>query len=156
MVEGGEVGYAYRKSGSSDLIDAAFRRNLLLDSTWENDRSGASLQIVNTTHPIFLIPNSISSPMAISNGGTVGYGARDEMTVLPVTGVIRIANWSGGLAANGGIFVYCPNNDTNVCRNVFFSFAVSMFTNQTTAANLIENAVTYLYEIKYQPLKHLI
>jgi hypothetical protein len=144
LVEGGEVGYKYRKEGTSDLLDAAFRRNLLLDSLWTSDRSGASLQIATTTHSIFKIPYTISSPMAITNGGTVGYGARDEMTVLPVTGVTRIANWVGGTAANGGIFVYCPNNDTTVCRNVFFSFAVAMFSNQTTAANLIENAVTYL------------
>lgn len=155
LVEGGEVGYAYRKSGTSDVLDAAFRRNLLLDSIWTSDISGASLQIVNTTHPIFLIPNNISSPMAITNGGTVGYGARDEMTVLPVTGVTRIANWVGGTAANGGIFVYCPNNDTTVCRNVFFSFAVAMFSNQTTAGNLIVNAVTYLMRDKVPATKTL-
>ena len=144
LVEGGEVGYQYRKSGTTDILDAAFRRNLLLDSLWSSDRSGASLQIATTTHSIFKIPYSISSPLAINNGGTNGYGARDEMTVLPITGVTRIANWVGGTAANGGIFVYCPNNDTTVCRNVFFSFAIAMFSNQTAAANLIENAVTYL------------
>ena len=155
LVEGGEVGYAYRKSGTSDVLDAAFRRNLLLDSLWTSDRSGESLQIASATHSIFLTPNILSSPMAINNGGTSGYGARDEMTVLPVTGVTRIANWSGGTAANGGIFVYCPNNDTSVCRNVFFSFAVSMFTNQTAAANLIENTVTYLLRDQVPTIKTL-
>ncbi|MDP2363399.1 MAG: hypothetical protein Q8M94_06470, partial [Ignavibacteria bacterium] len=144
LVEGGEVGYAYRKSGTSDILDASFRRNLLLDSIWISDRSGASLQIATTTHSIFKIPYAIGSPILVNNGGTGGYGARDEMTVLGISGITRIANWSGGTTTNGGIFVYCPNNDTSVCRNVFFSFAVSMFANQTTAANLIENAVTYL------------
>ena len=144
LVEGGEVGYIFRKSGTTTDLDPLFRRNLLLDSVWVNDRSGSNLQIATATHSIFKLPYTISTPILINNGGTSGYGARDEMTVLPLSGVVRIANWSGGTAANGGIFVYCPNNDTTVCRNVFFSFAVSMFENQTTAANLIENTVTYL------------
>lgn len=155
LVEGGEVGYQYRKSGSSDILDAAFRRNLLLDSLWVSDRSGANLQIATTTHPIFLIPYTIPTPITVNNGGTSGYGARDEMTVMPTTGIIRIANWVGGTAANGGIFVHCPNNDTTVCRNVFFSFSVAMFSNQTTAANLIENAVTYLMRDKVPTTKTL-
>jgi hypothetical protein len=145
LVEGGEVGYIYAKSGTTTDLHPTFRRNLLLDSVFVSDRTGANLQIVTTTHSIFKLPYVIPTPITVNNGGTLGYGARDEMTVLPgVAGISRIANWVGGTAANGGIFVYCPNNDTTVCRNVFFSFAVSMFANQTTAANLIENAVTYL------------
>lgn len=143
LVEGGEVGYIYRKQTSE--VDIDFRRNLLLDSTWVSDRSGASLQIAVTNHPIFTTPNAIPNSITVNNGGTFGYGARDEMTVLPgVTGISRIANWSGGNAANGGIFIYNPNNDTSICRNVFYSFAVSQFANQTIAQNLIENTIHYM------------
>lgn len=145
IVEGGEVGYIFRKAGTSTDLHPAFRRNLLLDSLWVSDRSGASLQIVNSTHPIFNIPNIILSPITINNSGSPGYGARDEMTVLPgVTGISRIANWSGGTAANAGIFIYNPGGDTSVCRNIFYSFSVSQFANQSTAANLIVNSVRYL------------
>ncbi len=143
LVEGGEVGYVYRmRTGETDVN---FRRNLLLDSGWVSDRSGASLQIAVTNHPIFTSPNSIPSPITVNNGGTIGYGARDEMTVLPgVAGISRIANWSGGTAANGGIFIYNPNGDTSVCRNIFYSFAISQFADQNVAKNLIENSVRYL------------
>jgi subtilisin family serine protease len=141
LVEGGEVGYIYRVS---EDIDPSFRRNLLLDSVWVNDRIGANLQIAVANHSIFNTPNVISSPITIDNGGENGWGARDEMTLLGITGISRIANWVGGTAANGGILIYNPGGDTSVCRNVFFSFAVSQIANQTTAASLIENAVHYL------------
>ena len=146
LVEGGEVGYIFRKFGTTTDLHPTFRRNLLLDSAWVSDRSGASLQIAITNHSIFKIPYDISSPISISNGGTSGYfGARDEMTVLPgVTGVSRIANWVGSTAANGGIFIYSPNGDTSVCRNIFFSFSVAQFSSQTIASNLIVNSVRYL------------
>lgn len=143
LVEGGEVGYIYRKQTTE--VDINFRRNLLLDSNWVSDRSGASLQIAVTNHPLFTTPNSIPSPITVNNGGTIGYGARDEMTVLPgVTGISRIANWSGGTAANGGIFIYNTNGDTLKCRNIFYSFAISQFADQNVAKNLIENSVKYL------------
>lgn len=145
LVEGGEVGYIYRKSGTTTDLHPEFRRNLLLDSVFVSDRSGANLQLVTSTHPIFNIPNAITSPVTINNGGTSGFGARDEMTVLPgVTGISRIANWVGGTAANGGLFIYTPNGDTAICRNIFFAFSVAQFANQTTAGNLIVNSVRYL------------
>jgi hypothetical protein len=143
LVEGGEVGYIYRKQTTE--LDINFRRNLLLDSNWVSDRSGASLQIAVTNHPIFTTPNSVTSPITVNNGGTIGYGARDEMTVLPgVAGISRIANWTGGTSANGGIFIYNTNGDTSKCRNIFYSFAISQFADQNIAKNLIENSVKYL------------
>jgi hypothetical protein len=143
IVEGGEVGYLYRKATTE--LDVAFRRNLLLDSVWVSDRSGASLQSAVTTHSIFHIPNAVTSPIPINNGGTSGYGARDEMTVLStVTGINRIANWVGGTAANAGIFIYNPMGDTTKCRNIFFSFSIGQIVDQTNAGNLIVNSVKYL------------
>jgi hypothetical protein len=143
LVEGGEVGYLYRKQ--TNELDANFRRSLLLDSTWVSDRLGANLQIAVTNHPIFTTPNSIPSPISVNNGGTLGYGARDEITILPgVIGISRIANWAGGLPANGGILIYNPNGDTSVCKNVFYSFAISQFADQSVAQNLIENTIQYM------------
>ena len=145
LVEGGEVGYIYRKSGTTTDLHPAFRRNLLLDSAFVSDRIGSNLQIATASHSIFNIPNQISTPINVNNGGALGYGARDEMTVLPgVLGVSRIANWSGGTAANGGIFIYSPGGDTSVCKNIFFAFSVAQFAEQTTAANLVVNSVRYL------------
>ncbi len=145
IVEGGEVGYQYRKSGASDILDAAFRRNVLNDSTWVGDNTGQNLVLSLPSHPIFTTPFTITGPITVNNGGGIGWGARDEVTLLPKSGVIRIANWSGGSAANPGIIVHSPNNNPEITRNVFFPFAISGLADQTVAAHLIENAVTYLF-----------
>jgi hypothetical protein len=142
LVEGGEVGYIYRASGT---VDAEFRRNVLNDSSWISDRSNDNLVLSTPTHPIFTTPNAITGPINVNNGGASGYGARDEVTLLNKVGVIRIANWAAGSAANPGILVYNPNNNADVCRNIFFPFSVSSLANQTVAADLIENAVAYLF-----------
>ncbi|MBK7630611.1 MAG: T9SS type A sorting domain-containing protein [Ignavibacteriales bacterium] len=143
IVEGGEVGYIYRKS-TSDL-DPLFRQNVLNDSAWISDRSSNNLVLVTPTHPIFTTPNTITGPLTVNNGST-SFGARDEMTLLNKAGVTRIANWSGTtVQANASLIVHNPNNDTVVCRNIFFTFAISLLADQNVAADLIENAVGYLF-----------
>ncbi|MBE0538725.1 MAG: T9SS type A sorting domain-containing protein [Ignavibacterium sp.] len=142
IVEGGEVGYQYRSTGT---LDVQFRRNVLNDSTWVSDRTNDNLVLSTPSHPIFTTPNTITGPITVNNGGAAGWGARDEVTLLNKSGVIRIANWAAGSAANPGIIVHNPNNNPDVCRNIFFTFAISGFADQTKAANLIENAVTYLF-----------
>jgi hypothetical protein len=145
IAEGGEVGYQYRKSGTTTDRDPLFRRNVLNDSTWVSDNSGQNLVLSTPTHPIFTTPNTITGPITVNNGGAAGYGARDEMTLLNKSGVVRIANWSAGSTNNPGIVVHSPDNDPEVCRNIFFQFAISGIADQTVAAHLIENAVTYLF-----------
>ncbi len=146
IVDGGEVGYQYRKSGTTTDLDPQFRRNVLNDSAWVSDRTGANLTIVTPTHPLFTTPNTITGPITVNNGGSSGWGARDEMTLLNKAGVIRIANWTATtVPANASIIVHNPGNDSAVCRNVFFTFAVSQIADQNVAANLIENTATYLF-----------
>jgi hypothetical protein len=142
IVEGGEVGYQYRATAE---IDLQFRRNVLNDSAWVSDNSGQNLVLSNPAHPIFTTPNSITGPIIVNNAGGFGWGARDEVTLLNKSGVIRIATWSGGNANNPGIIVYNPDNNPDVTKNIFFPFAVSALADQTVAAKLIENAVTYLF-----------
>ncbi len=143
LVEGGEVGYIYRYGATE--VDLQFRRNVLNDSAWVSDRSNNNLVLVSPSHPIFTTPNSITGPITVTNGSS-SYGARDEVTLLNKPGVIRIANWSSTtVQANGSIIVHNPNNDSVACRNIFFTFAISLLADQTAAANLIENAVGYLF-----------
>ena len=143
IVEGGEVGWKYRNTAE---VDVQFRRNVLNDSSWSSDRQNDNLVVSTPSHPIFTTPHSISGTITVNNGGSLGYGARDEVTMLiNKPGVIRIANWVAGSANNPGILVHNPNNDPNVCRNIFFTFSISSLADQTTAAHLIENAVTYLF-----------
>lgn len=142
ITEGGEIGYQYRATSERDL---QFRRNVLNDSSWVSDRTNDNLVLSTPTHPIYTTPNVITGPITVNNGGSAGWGARDEVTLLNKSGVIRIANWAAGSANNPGIIVYNPNNNPDVCRNIFFTFAISGFADQTKAANLIENAVAYLF-----------
>lgn len=156
LVEGGDVGNLFSVNNYGDP-DHEFRRNLLLDSTWSSDRIGANLQITNSNHPIFRIPNNISSPSTISinNGGSSGSGARDEMSLLTKTGISRIANWIGGAPENGGIILYNTDGDTAKCRNVFYTFSVANLTDQTLASKLIVNTANYLMRDVESPFKLL-
>ena len=122
-----------------------FLQNVLNDSSWISDRSGDNLVISLPSHPIFNTPNIITGTITVNNGGSAGWGARDEVTLLNKSGVIRIANWAAGTATNPGIVVYNPENDPDVARNIFFPFAIASFADQGVAADLIENAVTYLF-----------
>ncbi len=141
IVEGGEIGWQYRQTSERDV---QFRRNVLNDSSWVSDRANAPLEVATPTHPIFTTPNSISDLIFVDDATGSGYGTRDEVTVLNKTGVSRIAYWYTGTASNAGIIVYNPNNDPEVCRNVFYTFSISQFADQTIAAKLIENTVNYL------------
>ena len=142
LVEGGEVGYIYQ-AGASE-VDALFRRTILNDSDWVSDVTSSNLVVSTPGHPIFNTPNSLTGPFNIT---ATGYGPRDEMTLIPgKIGVTRIANWSSGSPNNPGIIVYNPDADPNSCDNIFFTFAISQFTDQAAAANLIENAVDYLMQ----------
>lgn len=145
LVEGGDVGNLFSINNYGDP-DPNFRRNLLLDSNWSSDRLGANLQIVNFNHPLFNIPNNISSQsiISINNGGFSGSGARDEMTLLPKIGISRVVNWVDGIQENGGIIINNPEGDTSKCKNVFYTFSIANFTDQSLAGKLIVNTAHYL------------
>jgi len=138
LVEGGEVGYTFRKTSTADP-DPLFRREVLNDSSWVSDRSGGNLN-TQSGFPLFNNPNTIPATINVSDNG---YGARDEVTLLPKTGVSRIAYWSNGINSNGGIIIHHPDGDTSVARNVFYTFSITQLS-QSTAEELIENTVDYL------------
>ena len=146
LAEGGEVGYAFRKSGTTIDLDPPFRREVLNDSAWVSDRINGNIAVTNPEQLLFNDPNSVPSSVTVTNGGSSGWGARDEVTILPgKPGVRRLANWSNTTtAANGSIIVYHPGNDTTKMRNIFFAFAVSQISPSTVAEALIENAVEQL------------
>lgn len=146
LAEGGEVGYAFRKSGTTIDLDPPFRREVLNDSAWVSDRINGNIAVTNPEQLLFNDPNSVPSSITVTNGGSSGWGARDEVTILPgKPGVRRLANWSNTTtSANGSIIVYHIDNDTTKMRNIFFAFAVSQISPSTVAEALIENAVEQL------------
>jgi subtilisin family serine protease len=138
LVEGGEIGYAFRKTSTADP-DPLFRREVLNDSVWVSDRTGGNLNTL-TGFPLFNNPNIIPSTINVADNG---FGARDEVTPLLKTGVSRIAFWSNGINSNGGIIIHHPNGDTSVARNVFYTFSITQIS-QSIAEDLVENTVEYL------------
>lgn len=136
LVEGGEVGYIYRKA-TSDL-DINFRQNVLHDSSWSTD-GPYSIKQNSAYSSFFNNPNLVPDSLAIVSTGS--YGRMDIMTLLNAPGVVKLATglgYSNQTAAclNG----YFPPASPSNLRNIVFHFAVSGIVNTTAAANLIMNA----------------
>lgn len=144
LVEGGEVGYVYRKSGTIDL-DPPFRRHVLHDSLWISDVTTSNLVITNSSHPIFTTPNTITGPVNFT--GTA-IGARDAMRLMPADPSTRkIGGWSIHTVQgpdSAALIVYNSLPDPGVGQQVFLPFSVAAITDTTTAKRMIENATEFL------------
>ncbi len=143
-VEGGEVGYVYRKSGTLDL-DPPFRREVLHDSNWVSDVSSSNMVLTVPSHPIFTTPNIITGPVPFPGSGIYH---RDAMRLLPGdAGAKKIAGWSiypvqGPDTA--ALIVYNPLPDPAVGQTVFTTFSVGAITDTVVARKLIENIAEFL------------
>ncbi len=137
LVEGGEVGYIYRKSGTTTDKDPFFRRNVLHDSVWVSDVTTGLLRKIRPMHSIFNSPNFV--PDSLTFSGT-GFGPRDAMRTTPgEQGIFKLAGWYPTYLDTAGILAYSPGNHPDSLRNIFFTFSVSNITNTQAAKNLIEN-----------------
>jgi hypothetical protein len=142
FVEGGEVGYVYRKSGTTTDKDPNFRRNILYDSTWLSDVSSGLFKKRIPGHIVYNSPHYIPDSLAFT--GTT-YGVRDAMSVNPAEpGIYKLGSWWGTYAEDPGIIAYSPIGDINNIRNLFCTFSVGALTNQVYAAKLVENLFEYL------------
>lgn len=144
-VEGGEVGYLFRKSGTTTDLDPPFRRMVLHDSAWISDVSSSNMVITSPSHPMFTTPNTITGPVPFPSSGI---GHRDAMRLIPGDiGAKKIAGWST-YATQGpdtaAIIVYNPLPDPNVGQIVFSMFSVAAITDTAVARNLIENTAEFL------------
>jgi len=148
LVEGGEVGYIYRRSTATSDKDPNFRRNVLHDSSWVSDYTNGDLMPILPGHTIFNQPNAIVGPFDVQNYSGSSYAARDVVRIMPgQPGVVKAAGWINGstnYADTAGIIIYYQNGDTTAARNAFFTFAISQFTDQVVAGKLIENVADLL------------
>lgn len=144
LVEGGEVGYAYRSTGTNDQL---FRQQVLFSDRWISDVSSALLNKKLASHPINSNPHTIPDGIAFS--GT-GYGERDAVTVLPGARVYPVSTWST-YPDSGGIIVNDKNPNPLSADNVFFTFNIGGMTDQLTAKKLIENTIKYLLAFEPPP-----
>jgi len=136
-VEGGEVGYYYRSTGTNDQL---FRQEVLFTEAWVSDASSGLLNKKIASHPINSYPHAI--PDNIEFTGT-GFGIRDAMKVLPGARVFPVSTWSTH-PDSGGIIVHDKNPNPSSADNVFFTFSIGSMTDQEVAKKLIENTAEYL------------
>jgi len=143
IVEGGEVGYTYRQSGTTTDKDPYFRNNVLQCSSWVSDMSGTGLLKKTVPgHEMFTMPNYIPDSLAFT--GT-SYGDRDAMRIIPnKPGIYKIAGWYPSYQDTAGIILYSPDNNPTNVRNAFFTFSVGTMVNQTVAAQFITNALNFM------------
>ncbi len=137
-VEGGEVGYIYRSTGTNDQL---FRQEVLFVDRWVSDVSSGLLNKKIASHPINSVPNLIPDNLAFA--GT-GFGERDAMTVLPGARVYPVSTWSTH-PDSGGIIVNDKNSNPLSADNIFFTFNIGGMTDQASAKKLIENTIKYLF-----------
>ncbi|MBI5473109.1 MAG: T9SS type A sorting domain-containing protein [Ignavibacteriae bacterium] len=144
-IEGGEVGYVFRKSGASTDLHPNFRRLVLNDSSWLSDVSSSNLVISAPTHPIFTTPNTITGPIPFPSSGAY---SRDAMRLLPGnTNTKKLAGWSTYSvqgADTAGMVVYNPVPEPTVGQIVFDMFSFNAITDTTVAKKLIENTAEFL------------
>jgi hypothetical protein len=144
-IEGGEVGYIFRKSGTSTDLDPAFRRAVMHDSTWLSDVSSSNLILTSPTHPMFTTPNPITGPVAFPSSGAYH---RDAMRLIPGDANARkLAGWSFYTAQGpdtAAIIVYNALPDPNVGQVVVDLFSFGAITDTLVARQLIENTAEFL------------
>ncbi len=143
-VEGGEVGYFYRSTGTNDQL---FRQEVLFTEAWVSDVSAGLLNKKLSSHPINNYPHTI--PDNLSFSGT-GFGIRDAMKVLPNARVYPVSTWSTH-PDSGGIIVHDKNPNPTSADNVFFTFSISSMNDQVAARKLIENTAEYLMAVESPP-----
>ncbi|MBK7865765.1 MAG: T9SS type A sorting domain-containing protein [Ignavibacteriales bacterium] len=143
IIEGGEVGYIYRQSGTTTDKDPYFRANVLQCSSWVSDMSGTGiLKKTVPGHAMFTMPNYIPDSLAFT--GT-SYGDRDAMRIIPgKSGIYKIAGWYPSYQDTAGIILYSPDNNPANIRNAFFTFSVGTMVNQTVAAQFVVNALNFM------------
>jgi hypothetical protein len=141
-VEGGEVGYHYRKSGTTTDLDPPFRRSVLRDSLWVSDVSSSNLVLTQTNHPIFTVPNIITSPVTFSSTSIY---ARDAMRLQPGDpNAQKLAGWSVHTVQGPDTAGIIVSQVSGIPTTVFTAFAWSAIGDTMVAKRLAQNIAAWL------------
>jgi hypothetical protein len=137
VVEGGEVGYFYRKD--QEDRDPEFREHVLHAVSFVSDVPDADL--ICGTGGMFAEPNVL--PVSIRFAPRSGFADRDAMTPATSTpGTISLGGWSGTPSAAGIIAHVTPERTVNT---VFLPFAVSSIGDSAVGAALIQNVLAFVF-----------
>ena len=138
-VEGGEVGYYYRKDEDGTDRDPAFRRHVLHVSAFAGDAAEASLLCSRGT--LFRTPNVLPEVIGFVTRST--FADRDLMTVDPSEqSTFVLGKWSGYPEAAGIVVHTLPDETINT---VYLPFAVASIGDSATAAGFAQNLITFAF-----------
>lgn len=142
LVEGGQVGYLYRKQGPFES-ESNFRRLALHDSSWVNNALASNLVFTQPANPIFTTPNRLIAPIAFITRTPLA--DRDAMRPnISDGGSRQIGGWSEYPDLCSIIFYSPPEQFAPT--TIFLSFALTSIIDTTEAKRLVQNAVNSFFK----------
>ncbi|MGB6123268.1 MAG: T9SS type A sorting domain-containing protein, partial [Bacteroidota bacterium] len=139
LVEGGDVGYFYRKEGLSEE-DRMFRRIVLHDSLYLGDAPDALFLGCSPAEPLFTTPHPLAGHLQFGDFSTPG--SRDAVVPdLQDSGVFSIGSWSPEPSVAA---IIASADESETIKTLFLPFAVGSLADTGAARRLIENALVYL------------
>lgn len=141
LVEGGEVGWNYRVSGTTTDRDPFFRQTVLQCSSWVSDMSGTGIFKKRLPlHDMYNTPYYVQDSLTFAS---TSYGPRDAMRIIPdKPGILKIGSWFQ-YPDTAGIIAYSPANNDEI-RNIYMTFAIGDIVQVQAAKNMIANALNIL------------
>ncbi len=135
--EAGEVAYdAVSSPGYPDFADS-----VLHCDQWNGDNVGQlELSPAQTAHPVTTSPNALPATIGLSYNG---YGSEDA---AHPSSDAYIVFGTASEPSDAGVLVFDDPSSGGEGQIVFFAFAYSDVSDEAVAGDLLENAVTYLYD----------
>jgi hypothetical protein len=139
LVEGGEVGYRYRRQAAGE-VDREFRERILHVTDFIGDAQGANLLLGQPSTVLSNAPNIIDGQIEFRPQST--FADRDAMATDAVDGASFAAGRWTDTPGSPGVIV--GTQRTGDIGTIFFPFSVSSITDSLLARHLIENAIEFL------------
>jgi zinc metalloprotease ZmpB len=147
LVEGGQVGYYYRRNADQGEKDKTFRKLVLGSDLFISDAPAASLIIPGEVQkslagggPFFNAPHLLPTPIEFV--ASTGPEMRDAVTpAITGRGTIVLGGWSSEPMGNA---IIAQSDSSGFIRTMYLPFSLSSVKDSGVAVHLVENAMTYL------------
>jgi Zn-dependent metalloprotease len=144
LVEGGDVGYAYRYAADGTERDSAFRTALLHTRAFLGDGPGTSLLPPGSDNTVFSWPHRLDVPLSFT--ATTSPRARDQMEPVADRHTLLMGTWSDA-RHTGAVVAHL--DDSGSVRTMYLPFSLGMLADSAAASELAENAISFLLTHKH-------
>ena len=140
LVEGGEVGYYYRRDGTMPEIDSVFRVTVLHARSFVDDGASTSLVCNEPQRGLFSQPHQVSGPVTFATRST--FGDRDIMSPETDNPSTRsIGQWSDPGQSPAIIAHF---DSAGRVQTLYLPFSLASIADSSISLELAENALSYL------------